>query len=185
MLWLTPIATLSRDTPQSDQSMKPTPKAFASRLAPSRNKLTHSLPLIRPSACPSTSHRFPRAPFSVLATAPSTSSRFPASLARIETRSLPTLTRSYPRRFTFYVACPAAPFMPLTHSRRIVVQRLRWLISFSLDVMRSREAAGCDWASQPHLLDTAFVAGTMGKKAAWQQANPFHNISNDRGGARK
>jgi len=27
------------------------------------------------------------------------------------------------------------------------------------------------------LLDTAFVAGTMGKKAAWQQTNPFHNIS--------
>jgi hypothetical protein len=31
--------------------------------------------------------------------------------------------------------------------------------------------------------ETLFVAGTMGKKAAWQQANPFHNISNDRGGA--
>jgi CubicO group peptidase (beta-lactamase class C family) len=27
--------------------------------APSRSKLTHSLPLIRPSACPSLSHRFP------------------------------------------------------------------------------------------------------------------------------
>src|SRR4029077_13175153 len=38
--------------------------------------------------------------------------------------------------------------------------------------MRSREAAGCDWASQPRLLDTAFVAGTMGKKAASQHANP-------------
>jgi hypothetical protein len=25
---------------------------------------------------------------------------------RVETRSLPTLTRSYPRRFTFYVAHP-------------------------------------------------------------------------------
>jgi hypothetical protein len=25
---------------------------------------------------------------------------------RVETRSLPTLTRSYPRRFTFYVADP-------------------------------------------------------------------------------
>jgi hypothetical protein len=71
----------------------------------------------------------------------------------------------------------------LTHSRRIVFNDAPWLISFSLDVMRSREAAGCDWASLPHLLDTAFVAGTMGKKAAWQQANPFHNISNDRGGA--
>jgi len=43
--------------------------------------------------------------------------------------------------------------------------------------MRSREAAECDWASQLHLLDTAFVAGTMGKKAAWQQTNPSHNIS--------
>jgi hypothetical protein len=68
----------------------------------------------------------------------------------IETRSLPTLTRSYPRRFTlitrtararasylaalpstraipdrdvFYVAWPAAPFARPTHSRRIVVQR--------------------------------------------------------------
>jgi hypothetical protein len=41
----------------------------------------------------------------------------------IETRSLPTLTRSYPRRFTFYVAWPAAPFARLTHSRRNVVQR--------------------------------------------------------------
>jgi hypothetical protein len=61
--------------------------------------------------------------------------------------------------------------------------RRRGLALVSLDVMRSREAAGCDWASQPHLLDTAFVAGTIGKKAAWQQANPFHNISNDRGGA--
>ena len=27
----------------------------------------------------------------------------------LETRSLPTLTRSYPRRFTFYVADPSAP----------------------------------------------------------------------------
>jgi hypothetical protein len=41
----------------------------------------------------------------------------------IETRSLPTLTRSYPRRFAFYVAWPAAPFARLTHSRRNVVQR--------------------------------------------------------------
>jgi hypothetical protein len=57
-----------------------------------------------------------------------------------------------------------------------------WLISFSLDVMRSREVAASNWASQQHLLDTAFVAGTMGRKAAWQQANPFHNISNDRVG---
>jgi hypothetical protein len=34
-----------------------------------------------------------------------------------ETRSLPALTRSYPRHFTFYVAHPIAPFdvMPETH----------------------------------------------------------------------
>jgi hypothetical protein len=57
-----------------NQSMKPT--------APFRNKLTHSLPLFRPSACPSMSHCFPRAPFSVFAMTPSTSSRFPASLVR-------------------------------------------------------------------------------------------------------
>ena len=36
--------------------MKPTPKEFANRLAPSRCKLTHSLPLIRPLAFPSMSH---------------------------------------------------------------------------------------------------------------------------------
>ena len=47
----------------------------------------------------------------------------PGYPSAIETRSLPTLTRSYPRRFTFYVAWPAAPFATLTHSRRIVVQR--------------------------------------------------------------
>jgi hypothetical protein len=43
-------------------------------------------------------------------------------------------------------------------------------------------AASGQQSLKPHLLDTAFVAGTMGKKAAWQQANRFHNISNDRGG---
>ena len=43
--------------------MKPTPKGFASRLAPWRNRLTHSLPLFRPSAFPSMSHCFPLAPF--------------------------------------------------------------------------------------------------------------------------
>ena len=47
----------------------------------------------------------------------------PGYSSAIETRSLPTLTRSYPRRFTFYVAWPAAPFATLTHSRSIVVQR--------------------------------------------------------------
>ena len=46
----------------SNQSMKPT--------APLRNKLTHSLPLTRPSARPSMSLYFPQAPFSVLATTP-------------------------------------------------------------------------------------------------------------------
>src|SRR5438034_6371482 len=72
--------------------------------------------------------RGPAAPFrcnfSVFATTPSTSSRFPGFPSAIETRSLPTLARSYPRRFTFYVAWPAAPFARLTHSRRKVVQRL-------------------------------------------------------------
>ena len=29
-------------------------------------------------------------------------------MLNIETRSLPTLTRSYPRRFTFYVADPVS-----------------------------------------------------------------------------
>jgi hypothetical protein len=37
---------------------------------PERCSLTHSLPLLRPSARPSMSHRFPRAPFSVLANDP-------------------------------------------------------------------------------------------------------------------
>jgi hypothetical protein len=48
----------------------------------------------------------------------------PGFPSAIETRSLPTLTRSYPRRFTFYVAWPAAPFATLTHSRRNVVPTL-------------------------------------------------------------
>jgi hypothetical protein len=62
----------------------------------------------------------------------------PGFPSAIETRSLPTLTRSYPRRFAFYVACPAAPFAALTHSRRNVVQRYPWLISFSLDAVSTR-----------------------------------------------
>jgi hypothetical protein len=41
-----------------------------SELASLRNKLIHSLPLFRPSARSSMSLRFPRAPFSVLATTP-------------------------------------------------------------------------------------------------------------------
>jgi hypothetical protein len=74
-----------------------------------REKLTHSLPLSRPSACPSMSHRlirllpgrltlsglpihvarfpaapFPRAPFSIVVTTPSTSSRCPATLVRLK-----------------------------------------------------------------------------------------------------
>jgi hypothetical protein len=49
-------------TATPNQLMKPT--------APSGNKLTHSLPLIRPSACPSMSHRLPRTPFSELGTTP-------------------------------------------------------------------------------------------------------------------
>jgi len=48
----------------------------------------------------------------------------PGFPSAIETHSLPTLTRSYPRRFTFYVAWPAAPFARLTHSRRNVVPTL-------------------------------------------------------------
>src|SRR5882724_9095528 len=60
----------------SNHSMKPT--------APLRYKLTHSLPLFRPSACPSMSHRFPRAPFSVFATTPWISSRCPATVARLK-----------------------------------------------------------------------------------------------------
>ena len=47
----------------------------------------------------------------------------PGYPSAIETRSLPTLTRSYPRRFTFYIAWPGALFARLTHSRRIVIQR--------------------------------------------------------------
>jgi hypothetical protein len=37
----------------------------------------------------------------------------PGFPSAIETRSLPTLTRSYPRHFTFYVAWPTAPFSEL------------------------------------------------------------------------
>jgi hypothetical protein len=38
----------------------------------------------------------------------------PGYPSAIETPSLPALTRSYPRRFTFYVAWPAAPFARLS-----------------------------------------------------------------------
>ena len=48
----------------------------------------------------------------------------PGYPSAIETRSLPALTRSYPCRFTFYVAWPAVPFARLTHSRRNVVPTL-------------------------------------------------------------
>jgi hypothetical protein len=58
------------DTVWPNQSMKPTPKEFASRLAPFRNKLTRSLPLTRFSACRSMSLCFPQAPISVFATTP-------------------------------------------------------------------------------------------------------------------
>ena len=47
----------------------------------------------------------------------------PGYPSAIETRSLPTLTRSYPRRFSSYVAWPVAAFARLRHSRRNVVQR--------------------------------------------------------------
>src|SRR6266566_1743734 len=63
--------------------MKPT--------APLRCKLTYSLPLIRPSAFPSLSHRFPRASFSVFATTPWISSRCPATLVRLKLVRCPHL----------------------------------------------------------------------------------------------
>jgi hypothetical protein len=68
------IVSLTNHVKKSNQSMKPT--------APLRSKLTHSLPLIRPLACPSMSHRFPRAPFIVFTTTPWISSRCPATLVR-------------------------------------------------------------------------------------------------------
>ena len=43
--------------------------------------------------------------------APATLAALPSTRS-IETRSLPTLTRSFPRRFTFYVACPARSIQP-------------------------------------------------------------------------
>jgi hypothetical protein len=58
----------------------------------------------------------------VFATTPWISSSCPTSLVRLKLVRCPTLTRSYPRRFTFYVAWPAAPFARPTHSRRRVVQ---------------------------------------------------------------
>ncbi len=110
-----------------NQSMKPT--------APLRNKLTHSLPLIRPSACPSMSHRlirlkpesltlsglpihvaripaapFPRAPFSVFATAPWISSRCPASLVRLK------LVRCPHSLAPTLVALPSMSLGPPLHS---------------------------------------------------------------------
>ncbi len=59
----------------------------------------------------------------------------PGFPSAIETHSLPTLTRSYPRRFTFYVAWPAAPFARLTHSRRNIVPTL--VVAYLFLVRRS------------------------------------------------
>jgi hypothetical protein len=81
--------------------MKPTPKAFASRLAPLQNK------------------------FSVVATTPSTSSRCPASMLRLKLVRCPTLTSSL--LSSFYLQCrlaPAAPFAVFPHSRRNVFSML-------------------------------------------------------------
>ncbi len=71
----------------------------------------------------------------------------PGYPSAIETRSLPTLTRVYLRRFTFYVASPAAPFAALTHSRRIVVQRLQWLMMLSSRENTLRASRPCRTAS--------------------------------------
>jgi hypothetical protein len=62
-----------------------------------------------------------RSNHSVFGTTPWISSRCPGFPSAIETRSLPTLTRSYPRRFTFYVAWPAAPFARLTHTPAVLL----------------------------------------------------------------
>jgi hypothetical protein len=43
--------------------------------------------------------------------------------AAFETRSLPTLTRSYPRRFTFYVALPDRSIAGVTDRRRLRCHR--------------------------------------------------------------
>jgi hypothetical protein len=111
-----------------NRSMKPT--------APLRNKLTHSLPLTRPSAFPSMSHGlirlqpesltlsgrpihvarvpaapFPRAPFSVFAAAPSTSSRFPATLVRLK------LVRCPHSLAPTLVVLPSMSLRPSLHSR--------------------------------------------------------------------
>ena len=67
-----------------NQSIKPT--------APCRNKLTHSLPLSRPSVCPSISHGLIRLQPKSL-----TLSGLPIHVARVPAAPF---TRSYPRRFT-------------------------------------------------------------------------------------
>src|SRR4030095_6210717 len=48
------------DTVWPNLSMKTTPKEFASRLGPFRDKLTRSLPRSRPAACPSMSVCLPQ-----------------------------------------------------------------------------------------------------------------------------
>src|SRR5436309_5069119 len=93
--------------------MKPTPKEFASRLAPLRNK------------------------FSVFATTPSTSSRFPASLVRLKLVYFPHSLAPTLVVLPSMSLGPALHSLWLTHSRRIVVQRLPWLISVSLDAKAS------------------------------------------------
>ena len=52
----------------------------------------------------------PRSLAPTLVTLPSMSLN---SSAPVETHSLPPLARRYPRDFTFYVADPTAPFVPL------------------------------------------------------------------------
>ena len=104
--------------------MKPT--------APLRCKLTHSLPLIRPSACPSMSHRFPRAPFSVLATTPWISSRCPATLMRLKLVPCPHLLAPT------LVVLPSMSLGPSLHSlgsrtpAAMLFKHKPGLISFSL-----------------------------------------------------
>src|SRR5262249_56895550 len=73
-----------------------------------------------------------------------------AQRAWFETRSLPTLTRSYPRRFTFYVALPDRSIVVVTDRRRRrcrVLSRAAWLrphraLPGSIEIVPAARAKG-------------------------------------------
>ena len=72
----------------------------------------------------------------------------------IETRSLPALTRSYPRHFTFYVAYPISSIFPSLARRSCLLRR------FILRSLATENGSSCEgWINEGGLLHPS-VAGT-------------------------